>query len=180
MEADGVSYNAAISACEKEQWQMALLLFQEMLRQHLEASVISFSSSISACEKGSRWTSALDLMDLLHCQAQMAPNLVTYNAAIAACAHCFHWRHASELLMSLRKEALQADMITGLLMSGLFEEAELGLALGKMLVEVERIGSGLTLYLKRIPGDKRAIHEPSRMDWICKCLSSKVQTVSVR
>ncbi|CAK0897889.1 unnamed protein product [Prorocentrum cordatum] len=47
-----LSYNAAISACEKtEQWQRALALLSEMWEAKLEPDVISFNAGISACEK---------------------------------------------------------------------------------------------------------------------------------
>ena len=48
-----ISYNAAISACEKGQrWEKALQLVREGVWQGLAPNVISYSAAISACEKG--------------------------------------------------------------------------------------------------------------------------------
>ena len=54
-----ISYNSAISACEKgQQWGQALSLLPKMRRSRLEPNVISYSSAISACEKGQQWEQA--------------------------------------------------------------------------------------------------------------------------
>merc|ERR1711865_370939 len=46
-----ISFNAAISACEKGgKWERALELLQEMRQSGVQPDVISFSSAISACE----------------------------------------------------------------------------------------------------------------------------------
>ena len=53
LEPDVISYNSAISACEKgQQWQQALMLFSEMGQQHVVPNVVTHNAAISACEKG--------------------------------------------------------------------------------------------------------------------------------
>ena len=48
-----VSYNAAISACEKgQQWQRALGLLAAMPAAGVVANVVSYNAAISACESG--------------------------------------------------------------------------------------------------------------------------------
>ena len=55
---DAVSYNAAISACQKAwNWQAALHLMSEMPA----SNVVSFSTALSACQKGFQWEQALHL-----------------------------------------------------------------------------------------------------------------------
>ena len=61
-----ISFNEAISACEKEgqwelciQWEEALALFREMREARVMSNVISFNAAISACEEGGRWDGAL-------------------------------------------------------------------------------------------------------------------------
>lgn len=45
-----ITYSALISACEKAgQWQMALNLFSEMLKEKCEPNVITYNSLITAC-----------------------------------------------------------------------------------------------------------------------------------
>ena len=54
LESDVVSYNASISASEKEsQWAQALALLREVFDRRLESDVVSYNSSSSASEKGS-------------------------------------------------------------------------------------------------------------------------------
>ena len=70
MTPDVVSYNAAISACEKgKQWEGALTLLQEMVRLVITPGVVSFSAATSACEKGTQWEGALSLLQAMVCQA---------------------------------------------------------------------------------------------------------------
>ena len=50
---DVISYNSAISACEKgQQWKQALSLLPEVRSSSLAANVVSYKSASSACEKG--------------------------------------------------------------------------------------------------------------------------------
>ena len=52
---DGITYSAAISACEKGQKpQQALHLLQEMQLRGLLPNVITHNAAISVCEKGQR------------------------------------------------------------------------------------------------------------------------------
>ena len=62
-----VSFSAGISACEKgEQWQWALALLSEMMREaKLEANVISYNAGISACDKCGQWRQALSVLSEL-------------------------------------------------------------------------------------------------------------------
>ena len=60
LEPNVISYNSAISACEKgQQWEQALRLLLEMRSSRLEPNVISYNSAISACSKGQQWEQAL-------------------------------------------------------------------------------------------------------------------------
>ena len=55
-----ISFNAAISACEKGgQCERALALLGDMRAAGVQPDVISFSAAISACEKGGQWELAL-------------------------------------------------------------------------------------------------------------------------
>ena len=48
-----VSYNAAISACEKgKKWELALHWLQELWRSSLEPDVVSYNAAIRAHGKG--------------------------------------------------------------------------------------------------------------------------------
>ena len=48
-----ISFNSAISACEKcSEWQMALELLAALPAAHLEADGITFNAALSACDRG--------------------------------------------------------------------------------------------------------------------------------
>ena len=65
-----ISYNAAISACEKGgQWEPALQLLEEMKSSGIEPDVISYSAAISACEKGGRRERVLELLDEINAES---------------------------------------------------------------------------------------------------------------
>ena len=64
-----MSYNAAISACEKgKQWEGALALLQEMICKELMPSAVSYNAAMSACEKGKQWEGALALLRQMICK----------------------------------------------------------------------------------------------------------------
>ena len=53
---DVITYNAAISACEKgEQWQQVLRILAEMRSVSVLPDVITYNAAISACEKSEQW-----------------------------------------------------------------------------------------------------------------------------
>ena len=60
VEANTISYNAAISACEQGgEWQRARQLLGAMGQASVETDTISYNAAISACEKGGEWQRAL-------------------------------------------------------------------------------------------------------------------------
>jgi len=88
-----MSYNAAISACEKgEQWQQALDLFVVEQSVELLPDVITCNTSI-VCEKRERWQQALGLLG----SPDAFPNSVTHSAAISACEKGEQLQQAVEL-----------------------------------------------------------------------------------
>eukprot|EP00975_Prorocentrum_lima_P031894 6695567-Prorocentrum_lima.AAC.1 len=63
VEPDTITYNAAISACEKRgEWVKALELLMGMGNVKVEANTISHNATVSACEKCGEWVKALELL----------------------------------------------------------------------------------------------------------------------
>ncbi|CAE8589698.1 unnamed protein product [Polarella glacialis] len=79
-----ISYNAAISACEKGgQWQLALNLLSRMPEARVVPNEISYNAAIGACSKGGQWELALDLFGLM-AKHELVPHRITYNAILDA------------------------------------------------------------------------------------------------
>lgn len=95
---DSISYNAAISACEKrQQWRTAVGLLREMPGAQLEPEAISYGAVISACEKAGQWPLALSLLREMP-DVDLRPDVVNYAAAISACQRQGLWPDALALL----------------------------------------------------------------------------------
>merc|ERR1711924_215713 len=81
---DVISFNAAISACEKgRKWECALELLETMSGRGVKPNVVSFNAVISACEKGRKWERALDLLENMRAR-RVEPDLISFKAAIGA------------------------------------------------------------------------------------------------
>jgi pentatricopeptide repeat protein len=58
-----ITYNAAISACEKcFQWERALSLLIGLQQSSLRSTIVSYNAAVSACEKAKQWQWALSLL----------------------------------------------------------------------------------------------------------------------
>eukprot|EP00933_Yihiella_yeosuensis_P079342 TRINITY_DN9183_c0_g1_i7.p1 TRINITY_DN9183_c0_g1~~TRINITY_DN9183_c0_g1_i7.p1 ORF type:complete len:143 (-),score=10.34 TRINITY_DN9183_c0_g1_i7:198-626(-) len=80
-----ISYNAAISACQRGgQWQLALNLLSLMPQSEISPDAISYNAAIIACEEGGQWQLALDLIGLMP-QSKVAPDAISYNSALILC-----------------------------------------------------------------------------------------------
>ena len=96
LEPDGITYNAAISACDNAiQSQKALELIQEMQQKDLEPDVHTYSAAISACEK------ALELLEEMR-RKGLEPNVVTYYAANCACDKVVQSQKLLELIQEMQ------------------------------------------------------------------------------
>ena len=77
-----VTLSAGLSACKTEIWQVALLLFSQMVSGRISPKAISFSAAISACE-ASNWQMVLGFLpqmsiaqvptDVVSCGLQSVP-----------------------------------------------------------------------------------------------------------
>ncbi|CAK0864946.1 unnamed protein product [Prorocentrum cordatum] len=98
-----VSYNAAISSCDKgKQWQRALYLLSESVGALVEPSVIGYNAGVSACEKCGQWRHVLSLVfgDML--AAKLEPDVIACTAGISACEKGgvrSTWTSAGQLLV---------------------------------------------------------------------------------
>eukprot|EP00930_Biecheleria_cincta_P099436 TRINITY_DN9105_c0_g1_i5.p1 TRINITY_DN9105_c0_g1~~TRINITY_DN9105_c0_g1_i5.p1 ORF type:complete len:111 (-),score=23.16 TRINITY_DN9105_c0_g1_i5:396-728(-) len=65
VESNTLTYNAAISACEKSgEWEKALQLSRKMLQSTVDLDVATFRAAIGACEQaGANWETVRHLND---------------------------------------------------------------------------------------------------------------------
>ena len=94
---DVITYNSAVSACEKRaEWQQALNILQQLDTARLQPSLITCNSCISACEKAGQWQVALQLL----CEVDaryLQPDVITYNSTISAYQKVTQWQVAMSL-----------------------------------------------------------------------------------
>ncbi|CAJ1337564.1 unnamed protein product [Effrenium voratum] len=85
VQADVVSFNATISACEKRaRWKEAFAVFAAMLAAKVEATEVSFQATISACVNSGQWQQALGLFQSMP-DAKVLATLPSFNPTIIAC-----------------------------------------------------------------------------------------------
>ncbi|CAE7190355.1 unnamed protein product, partial [Symbiodinium microadriaticum] len=109
---DRITYNAAISACEKSQeWRQALTLLRQAEWQRMQLGIISYNAAISACDKGGQWELALHLL-YEAVWKRLRPQLTSYNAAASACAKGLRWYEAAILLGQLNEAGLEGDVVS--------------------------------------------------------------------
>ncbi|CAE7150636.1 unnamed protein product [Symbiodinium necroappetens] len=112
LELQVITYNAAISACEKgSQWPLAIALLAELPQVALDHDVISFNAAISACGRGSQWAVAAALLRQLQ-ETDMQLTVITYGAAISAAEKGQQWEWALKLLSEMRGQRLLGNVIT--------------------------------------------------------------------
>lgn len=79
-----VSFNVAISACEKVQsWVVPLKLLEFMRCNLAKPDVYTFNSSINACGKGKSWTDAMELLGV-GVNGKLRSDVVTYSSLVHA------------------------------------------------------------------------------------------------
>merc|ERR1712039_270496 len=86
LENDIISYNSAISACEKgQQWMVALsLLFEIHTSNALQPDGLSYNSAILACAKSYQWMLAFSLLDIMS-SSSILPDANCYSRMLFEC-----------------------------------------------------------------------------------------------
>ena len=78
-----ITFNAAISACEKgREWKKALSVIDGMLNVSVEPDIVSFNAALSACYKTTQWQHSLGLFNALP-KADIIPDVLSFTVAIS-------------------------------------------------------------------------------------------------
>ena len=104
---DLITWNARISACER-QWQQACLVFQES--RALQPDSITFGAMINALSLCAQWFQAMLLLQ--EAKLAGAANAIIYNTVAAACENAGLWRWALWMLAELSHEGLQRSVVS--------------------------------------------------------------------
>lgn len=104
---DLITFNARISACEKE-WQQAWLVFQES--RALRPDSITFGAMINALSRSAKWFEAMLLLQ--EAKLAGAANAIIYNTVIAACENASLWRWALWMLAELSCDGLERSVVS--------------------------------------------------------------------
>ena len=106
-----VCFNAAASACEKGmKWQATLALLQTSAHASMQPNMITYNAAISAGKQTSQWIQALHSFLQLRCKFN--PDTITCNSIIASFDRIAGWRQALELVASLFRFELEANVVT--------------------------------------------------------------------
>ena len=106
---DVISYNAAISACQKgNRPENALMLFREMQQYQIEATATSFNAVMSSC--GIQWQQALIMFDDMQ-SAEMELDVISFSAAISSCDIAGEWQRAWDLFHTMPQAKIQPNLI---------------------------------------------------------------------
>ncbi|CAJ1370904.1 unnamed protein product, partial [Effrenium voratum] len=98
LQADVVSFSAAISSCR---WELALHLLLGMPEAQVQPNVVSFNAAL-ANTPGQHTAELLALM----ARRQVRPSGLSFGAAMGACERSSHWRHALDLLSTAKTFSL--------------------------------------------------------------------------
>ena len=111
LEADVISYNAGVAACEKgSQWQQGLWLLSEMQLASLLANLITYNAAITACANFLLWLQALSLLHQLEGR-QLRGNVLTFAEVLRTCdATDLHADNLCPNLFELLAGRSQADL----------------------------------------------------------------------
>ena len=100
---DLLTYNSAVTACEKT-WEYALTVHSTSCSSGSLPDSIGFGAIINACEKGMQWQAAIVCLRMMH--EDRLSNGVAYSAAVHACERCAQW----ELALLLLDDLMQSEI----------------------------------------------------------------------
>ena len=109
--ADGVAFNAALSAVGRRRWQVALDMFAHLQSSSQPLDSISYSAAMSACIEASQWKISLALLEESR-DRSIAASISMYNIAIRAWTRCAEWQMALSFMWQAQDERLQCDLMT--------------------------------------------------------------------
>lgn len=95
---DLITYNTAISACSKGQWQIALLLLEDLIGKEV-VDCVSYNSAVSACCGGSQWEKTFHILQMMTLN-HVLPDSITPHVLILSFEYPNLTRHESCVFMS--------------------------------------------------------------------------------
>lgn len=111
IKADAISFDSAMSACEKaEGWPQAVGLLLELHGASLKKDAVTCSALTSGCVKAGKWISALQLFGEL-CVHSVRCDSFVYTGAMKALEIAGHWNGALSAFDELR-HSLRADLVS--------------------------------------------------------------------
>jgi pentatricopeptide repeat protein len=102
------TYSAVMSACTKGgAWQHSLERFADAL-QFVQPDVILYSAALTSCRAGEQWERAVQLLDQMQQQHELAPTAACYSVVIDT-LHAAAQQHAADAVCA---EALDRQLLT--------------------------------------------------------------------
>eukprot|EP00435_Cladocopium_sp_Y103_P015651 s3855_g3.t2 len=106
-----LSHNFAITAIGRGmEWALALTAFRTV-KHKLTAASGTFATTSSACDRGLQWAQTLELLRISNSEG-LQSSMMIYGSSISAQEKVSHWRIGLGLLRSLRRQGLEAELVT--------------------------------------------------------------------
>lgn len=110
LEVNVFHFTAVIAACDRKNWQLSLLLLEEMVKLQIAPNQISYSSTATSCASAAYWHLSLDLLYAMPLK-RLTPDQVSFNAAIDA-YRGVSWECAVDLLLEMPRRRLLQDAVS--------------------------------------------------------------------
>lgn len=110
LEVNVFHFTAVIAACDRKNWQLSLLLLEEMVKLQIAPNQISYSSAATSCASAGYWHLSLDLLYAMPLK-RLTPDQVSFNAAIDA-YRGVSWECAVDLLLEMPRRRLLQDAVS--------------------------------------------------------------------
>ena len=103
--------SAAITACGNgQQWQVALQLLWQHVRQAYTSSAHVFVAAINACSRVSQWQRACALLKIMRLQ-KVPENLYAYSSVISALRGAAQWKDALQVLIDMESRTVERNVV---------------------------------------------------------------------
>eukprot|EP00929_Paragymnodinium_shiwhaense_P012918 TRINITY_DN12079_c0_g1_i1.p1 TRINITY_DN12079_c0_g1~~TRINITY_DN12079_c0_g1_i1.p1 ORF type:complete len:861 (-),score=75.29 TRINITY_DN12079_c0_g1_i1:566-3148(-) len=126
LQADTITFNSMLDAFSSGgQWQLASLLFEDMLAAGVNPDIITFTAIIGAFSKAGLWQQALNVFNTLEGR-KICPNIFAYNALLSALEKVEQWQLSLDTARRMRSRSIVPNQMSYASLLSVCEKAGIG------------------------------------------------------